>query len=64
MEELKSSRLIAGKKFPNFEMMGAKIVSAWKQDHTKFLRHEEGSVWKNRKIQMLLSFHEEDRSVS
>ena len=28
MEELKSSRSVAGKKFPNFEMLDAKIASA------------------------------------
>ena len=28
MDELKSSRSVAGKKFPNFEMLDAKIASA------------------------------------
>ena len=40
--KLKSSRSIAGKKFPNLEMLDAKIASVFKQDHPELPLQEEG----------------------
>ena len=42
LDEFKSSRLIAGKNFPKFEMLDAKIASAFEQDHPELSLQEEG----------------------
>ena len=43
MDELKSSRSVAGKNFPNFEMLDAKITDrCFEQDHRKLPLQEEG----------------------
>ena len=42
VDELKSSRSIEGKDFPNFEMLDAKIASALQQDHPEFLLQGKG----------------------
>ena len=42
LDEFKSSRSIAGKNFPNFAMLDAKIALCSEQDHPKFPLQEEG----------------------
>ena len=41
LDELKSSRSVCGKDFPNFEMLDAKIASCSEQDHPEFPVQEE-----------------------
>ena len=42
VDELKSSRSIAGKDFPNFKLLDARIASALEQDHPEFPLQKEG----------------------
>ena len=42
LEELKSSRSVPGKMFPNFEMLDARIASALNQDHPELPSQEKG----------------------
>ena len=42
VDDFKSSRSIAGKDFPNFDMLNARIASALKKDHPKFSLQKEG----------------------
>ena len=42
LNELKSSRSVCGKGFPNFEMLDAQIASALNKNHPEFPAQEEG----------------------
>ena len=42
LDQLKSSRSVCGKDFPNFEMLEAKIASALNKNHPDFPAQEEG----------------------
>ena len=62
-EELKSSRSVSGKNFPNFEMLDAKIASALKKiiQNSQF---KKVSLEKQRKPKKRTRYYEEDRSPS
>ena len=63
LDELKSSRSVAGKDFPNFEMLDAKIASALNkiiQNSTSRRR----SVFEDRMPKRRVGFYEEKRSPS
>ena len=64
LEELKSSRSIEGKDFPNFEMLDARIVSALNKiipnSHFRRRSASRGAESPQRRS----VFHEEDRSPS
>ena len=63
LEELKSSRSVCGKDFPNFEMLDAKIASALnKTNQNSSSRRKSASRSRNTKKRT--GFHEEDRSPS
>ena len=63
LDELKSSRSVAGKSFPNFEMLDAKIASVLnKIIHNSQIRRR--SAWRSRKPKKRTGFYEEDRSPS
>ena len=64
MEELKSSRSVAGKNFPNFEMLDAKIASALNKIIQNSHLKRKRSVSRNRKSNKRIGFYEEDRSPS
>ena len=64
LDELKSSRSVCGKEFPNFEMLEAKIASALNKNHPEFPVQEVGQSSRSRQHQMRTSFYEEDRSPS
>ena len=63
LEELKSSRSVSGKKFPNFEMLDAKIASALNKinQNSQFKKKVSLDERKTRKGE---GFHEENRSSS
>ena len=63
VDELTFSRSIAGKNFPNFEMLDAKIASALKKiiQNSHFMKKVS---LEERKAQKRSGFHEEDRSSS
>ena len=42
LDELKSSRSVSGKNFPNSEMSGCENCFCFEQDHPKFSHQEEG----------------------
>ena len=42
MDELKSSRSVAGMNFPNFRNVGREDRFSFEQDHPKFQHEEEG----------------------
>ena len=50
LDELKSSRSVIGKNFPDFEMLDAKIASALNKDHPEF-RSKRRSALRSRKPQ-------------
>ena len=62
LEELKSSRTVFGKNFPNFEMLDAKIASALNKiiQNSQFKK----KVSRSRKPKKRTGFFEEDRSPS
>ena len=62
-EELKSSRPVVGKNFPNFEMLDAEDCLCFEQDHPKLPLQEE-AVSRNRKPRKRTDFDEEDRPPS
>ena len=63
MEELKSSRSVAGKKFPTFELLDAKIASALNKivQNSHF---EKKVSLEEQKARRRTGFYEEDRSPS
>ena len=63
LEELKSSRSVSAKKFPNFEMLDAKIASALNKinQNSQFKKKVSLDERKTRKGE---DFHEENRSSS
>ena len=63
-DELKSSRSVSGKNFPNFEMLDAKIFFCSEQDHPEFPIQEEGHLLRSTKPKKRTRFCEEDRSLS
>ena len=63
LEELKSSRSVSGKNFPNFEVLDAKIASALKRS-SKIPKSRRRSVSRNRKPRKRTGFYEEDRSLT
>ena len=64
LDELKSSRSVCGKDFPNFEMLDAKIASCSEQDHPEFPVQEEGQPRGAESPQKRIGFYEGDRSPS
>ena len=50
VDDLRSSRSVAGKKFQNFEMLDAKIASRFEQDHPELLLQERGRFLCGRQI--------------
>ena len=64
LDELKSSRSVCGKDFPNIEMVDAKMASALNKDHPEFPFQEEGQPRGSRKHRKRTSLYEEDRSPS
>ena len=63
LDELKSSRSVYGKDFPNFEMLDARIACALNKDHPEFPLQEEGQP-RGPEIPQRTCFYEEDRSPS
>ena len=63
-EELKSSRSVSGKNFPNFEMLDAKIASALKKIIQNSQFKKKVSLEKQRKPKKRTRYYEEDRSPS
>ena len=64
VDELKSSRSIAGKNFPNFEMLDAKIASALNKIIQNSYFKKKRSVWSNRKLRKRIGSFVEDRSLT
>ena len=64
VDELKSSRSVYGKDFPNFEMLDAKNCLCFEQDHPEFPVQEEGQSRRTEKLRKRTGFYEEDRSPS
>ena len=63
-DEIKSSRSIYGKDFPNFEILNEKIVSAVKE-HPEFPTQQENQLRRTQKpIKKRIGSCEEDRSIS
>ena len=60
LEELKSSRSVCGKDFPNFEMLDAKIASAL----NKIIPVQEEEQPRGAESPKRTGFYEEDRSPS
>ena len=63
MDELKSSRSVAGKDFPNFEMLDARSASALNKifPNSHFIRR---AVSRNRKPRQRTGFFDKERSPS
>ena len=59
LEELKTSRSVSGKNFPNFEMLDAKIASALRIPNSR-----KRSVSRKRKPRKRTGFYEEETSPS
>ena len=64
VDELKSSRSVAGKDFPIFELLDARLASALKKVIQNSLTSKRRSVWRNRKLRKRIGFFEEDRSLT
>ena len=60
LDELKSSRSVYGKDFPNFEMLDAKIASRSEQNHPEFPVQEKRSASRSRKPKKRTGFYEKD----
>ena len=62
LDELKSSRSVYGKNFPNFEMLGAKIAAVLNKfiQNSQFKKRRSAS--RSRKSNKRIGFFEEDRS--
>ena len=64
LDELKSSRTVCGKDFPNFEMLDAKIASALNKIIQNFQVKQKVSLQEQKKPRKRSGFYEEDRSFS
>ena len=64
LHESKTSRSVAGKYFPNFEMLDAKIASSLNKINPEFLISRRRSVSRSRQPKKRTGFYEEDRSPS
>ena len=64
VDELKSSRSIAGKKFPNFDDAGREDCFCSEQDHPEFPFQEKSQSGGTKKPRKRTGFYEEDRSLT
>ena len=64
LEELNSSRSVAGKSFPNFEMLDAKIASALNKIIQNSQFKKKVSLEEQKAQKKRTGFYEEDRSPS
>ena len=64
VDELKSSRSIVVKKFPNFELLDARIASALNKVIQNSHFRKKRWVWRNRKLRKRTGLFEEDRSLT
>ena len=60
LEELKSSRSVSGKNFPNFEMLDTKDCLCSEQDHPEFPSSKRRLASRNRKPKERTGFYEDD----
>ena len=64
MEELKSSRSVAGKNFPNFEMLDARIASSLDKIILNAHFKKKKTVWRNRELRKRIGIFAEDRLLT